>query len=255
MLERFLSGTLTMGDILTGIAIGTILPSVLPLLGINTPPQPPRRTYGPLAPIQWGTMPGGLTNPGLNPGYLTFGGQPAPFYQPQSQVSSQYYWGMHPYMKTMADLGTYNQVPEAPATPFGIQTPRGRLDVNRLIQQTVGPQAQLAAQGTSAQYAGLPTYATSYTGGAPIQQVQNPMPTQATFAQPQAMPMQAPQMAPSSISAPVSGPVAPTGLTPPPINMNFAPVTVPQNLPEWAPGMYDINQPVAPYGTTPTVAV
>jgi hypothetical protein len=43
-------------------------------------------------------------------------------------------------------------------------------------------------------------------------------------------------------------PVAPVV---PQVNMNFTPVTVPTTLPEWAPGMYDLNQPIAPYGTTP----
>jgi hypothetical protein len=66
----------------------------------------------------------------------------------------------------------------------------------------------------------------------PTAQFNTPVPT----AQPMNMPQQ------------FNMPVAPAV---PQMNMNFTPVTVPTTLPEWAPGMYDINQPVAPYGTTP----
>jgi len=240
-----LSGTITYGDILTGIAAGYILPSVLSLIA-GPPPVPPKRTYGPLAPIQWGTLPGGLTNPGLNPGYLTFGGNPPPMYQTTNDVQSKYYWGMQPYMKTMEDLGTYNQVPEAPAVPFGIRQPRSPFDVNKFITQNLGLPYQMAAVGSSPQYYGAPSYSTSAMGQTiPQTPTMGPVaPT--TFAQP----VQTAQPA----SSPLPGYMPQTNLaTPAPINMNFAPVTVPTNLPEWAPGQLDLTQPIAPYGTTPTV--
>ena len=43
----------------------------------------------------------------------------------------------------------------------------------------------------------------------------------------------------------------PEGPAVPQVNMNFTPVTVPTNLPNWAPGQWDLTQPVTPYGTTP----
>ena len=66
--------------------------------------------------MNWSTLPD-LELPGLNPGFI----QAQPFYQTTSPVQSQYYWGNHPYIKTMADLPNYNNIPNAPAQPWGMQ--------------------------------------------------------------------------------------------------------------------------------------
>ena len=239
VLERYMSGTISYGDIAGLIAAGLVLPSVLGLIG----PQQPgtgKKGYGPLAPIEWGKLSGGLTNPGLNPGYLTFGGAPPPMYQTTNDVQSQYYWGMHPYMHTKEDLANYNQV-NAPAQPFGIQQAQGPWDYQKFIRETIGtPQYQAAAQG-SGQTPGTFAPATSYAGGTPpVTQPQVPNPTAATFT-PSAQPM---AYNPQSAVVPET-PVVPQ------VNMNFTPVTVPTNLPNWAPGQWDLTQPVTPYGTTP----
>jgi len=240
VLERFMSGTITYGDVAKLVAAGYVLPSVLALIGGAPPAAPGRRGYGPLAPIQWGTLEGGLTNPGLNPGFLTFGGSPPPAYQTTNPLQSQYYWGLQPYMQTQADLANYNQV-QMPAVPFGQQQPRGAFDTQKFIRETIGtPEYQQAAMGASTQYPGGVAPATSYQGGVVAPAPMMPTP-QFTTPVPTAQPMNT--MAPQ-----FNMPVAPAI---PQVNMNFTPVTVPDTLPEWAPGMYDINQPVAPYGTTP----
>jgi len=69
-----------------------------------------------LGPMTWSTLPD-LPLPGLNPGFI----QAQPFYQTTSPVQAQYYWGNHPYMKTAADLPNYNNIPNAPAQPWGLQ--------------------------------------------------------------------------------------------------------------------------------------
>ena len=242
VLERFMNQTLSYGDILKLVAAGMVLPSVLSLLGVGTPTAPGKKSYGPLAPIQWGTV-GGLTQPGLNPGYLTFGGHPPEFYNATNPVQSQYYWGIHPYMQTMENLGTYNNVPGAPAVPFGIQQPRQPLDINAFTQQLLSPQNQFAAQGTTQQYSGPLISSTGYAG-APTAPTAAPAYTPA-MAQPVTQPAVMPGYQPV---APVSVPQVPQ------INMNFTPVTVPTSLPEWAPGTWDLTEPVAPYGQATTPA-
>lgn len=238
VLERYLNKTITYGDVLKLIAAGLVLPSVLPLLGIQPKPPAPR-TYGPLAPIQWGTA-NGMTLPGLNPGYLTFAGSPPPMYQTTDKVQSQYYWGMHPYMRTQEDLVNYNLVPEAPAVPFGIQQSRQPFNTQQFIEQTIGtPRYQQAAMGGSQQYPGSFAPATSYAGG-PVAPSTAPQPQ--TFGAPAPMPTAS--YAPQQFATPVA-PVVPQ------VTMNFTPVTVPTTLPEWAPGTWDLTQPVTPYGTTP----
>ena len=231
--------TLTYGDIAKLVAAGMVLPSVLNLIGAG-PQVPGPRTYGPLAPIQWGEVEG-LTLPGLNPGFLT---TPTPFYQTTDPVQSQFYWGMHPYIRTMADIGQYNQVPEAPRVPFGQQQRRQPFDTQKFIRETIAtPEYQQAAIGGSMQYPGGTAPATSYVGG---QVAPAPVMPQAQFTTP--VPTAQPMNVPQQFNMPVA-PVVPQ------VNMQFTPVTVPTTLPEWAPGMYDLTQPIAPYGTTPTPVV
>jgi hypothetical protein len=84
-----------------------------------------------------------LVNSGLNPGWVVTGVNP-PMYQTTNPYQSQYYWGKRPLMQNMADLAKYNQVPEAPAVPFGLQAgPNFDWDqyLAQLAQTPVGPVA------------------------------------------------------------------------------------------------------------------
>jgi hypothetical protein len=160
VLERYLNKTITYGDVAKLVAAGMVLPSVLPLLGIQ-PEMPTQPGYGPLPPIKWGSVPG-LAIGGVNPGYLTFGGKPPEFYQTTSPVQSKYYWGKHPYMQTPEDLANYNNIPNAPAQPWGRQTAIEPFDVNAFITRQ-----GLTPQPTS----GIPGY-----NNAPFTAYQTPQP-------------------------------------------------------------------------------
>jgi hypothetical protein len=48
-----------------------------------------------------------------------------PMYATTSPVQSQFYWGGHPYMPDYPSLQNYNNVPAAPATPWGLQQMSG----------------------------------------------------------------------------------------------------------------------------------
>jgi hypothetical protein len=98
--------------------------------GILTPPPATRRPYGPLDPVQWGTV-GGLVNPGLNPGHIR-----APdFYNTTSPIQSKFNWNPKPYQPGPAfNPLTYNSVPNAPAVPWGLQQMQTQYDLNNLIQ-------------------------------------------------------------------------------------------------------------------------
>jgi hypothetical protein len=89
-----------------------------------TPPVPTTRSpyagqsFTPMNPDdRWS---GNLIRPDMVPSYV---GRAAgvPFYQTTSPVQSQYYWGVKPYVPLGGDMTQYNQVPEAPAVPFGIR--------------------------------------------------------------------------------------------------------------------------------------
>jgi hypothetical protein len=63
---------------------------------------------------------GNLIRPDMIPSYVGRAAQ-VPFYQTTSPVQSQFYWGVKPYVPLGGDMTQYNQVPEAPAVPFGIR--------------------------------------------------------------------------------------------------------------------------------------
>lgn len=116
--------------------------------------------YGPLPPVNFGKL-GDLANPGLNPGFI----QAHPFYNTTSPVQSQYYWGNHPYAYDQADRANYNNVPYAPAVPWGVQQAQAPFDVNQFIRSTINPQSQAAAAGTAPEYYAPYAPATPYAGG------------------------------------------------------------------------------------------
>ena len=79
-----------------------------------------------------------------------------PYYTNAGPNQNAYYWGAHPYMKTMNDLmTTYNNVPNAPATPFGP------------AHSAVGGNAQLNIPQFIASILGNPQYAGAASGTAP----------------------------------------------------------------------------------------
>jgi hypothetical protein len=88
------------------------------LLGGNKQATPGNTNgYAGQAAWQWGTATPPI-NPGLNPGFV---GKAAsvPYYNAQTPTQSQYYWGAHPYAATANDLLNYNNIPAAPAVPWG----------------------------------------------------------------------------------------------------------------------------------------
>ena len=77
-----------------------------------------------------GVNPIKLVSGGLNPGWIA----PTEFYDTNSPVQSQFYWGQHPYQQgTTFNSALYNSVPNAPAKPWGIQQIAG-VDPNTQLQ-------------------------------------------------------------------------------------------------------------------------
>ena len=118
----------------------TVITPVTPYVPVPTPPVPEDpvkpKGYGPITPLGFGDV-GQIFNPGLNPGFV----QPTPFYNTTSPVQSQYYWGQHPYQPgPRFDQNLYNQVPNAPRTPFGLQQMYTPTDLNQYLSKfTAGP--------------------------------------------------------------------------------------------------------------------
>ena len=82
----------------------------------TTPTTPTSSTH--YGTYSWGT-PVKLNIPqGLNPGWI----QPTDFYNTNNATQSHYYWGGHPYQPGPTfNPTTYNAVPNAPGTPWGLQ--------------------------------------------------------------------------------------------------------------------------------------
>ena len=102
-----------------------VVPPTTPTTPPTTPTTPPSTVTVP--PLQMT----GLVNPGLNPGWLVNGANQN-FYNTNNPVQNTYYWGAHPYMMNQSDMASYNNVPGAPATPFGLQN----------LQHAIGYDAQ-----------------------------------------------------------------------------------------------------------------
>jgi len=108
-------------DVVTGIVAGGVL--VPPIIDALTPPTTPKspyegQTFTPASPgSQWS---GKLVNANMIPSYV---GRVAsmPYYNTTSPVQAQYYWGAHPYIPLGEDLAQYNNIPEAPTQPWGLQ--------------------------------------------------------------------------------------------------------------------------------------
>jgi hypothetical protein len=121
--------------------VEVITPST-PYVPVPTPPVPEDptkpRVLGPVTPLGFGDV-GRIFNPGLNPGFI----QPSPYYNTSSPVQSQYYYGQRPYQPgPQFDQALYNQVPNAPAVPFGLQQMYTPTDLNQYLNQFItGPVA------------------------------------------------------------------------------------------------------------------
>jgi hypothetical protein len=132
VLQRYLNGTVSYGDILTWIGAGLVLPGIIGLLTPKTPTVPTKKPYGPIAPTDWGNG-SNLVNPGMNPGWLV-GSFPKPAYNVTSPYQQQFYWGQHPYVPTLAQRDVYNQVqPQAGQQGFGLQAGPKQYDLNQYL--------------------------------------------------------------------------------------------------------------------------
>jgi len=137
----------------------TVVPPVTPDAPVTPPvvvppttPTPPPTT--PIPPTSsTASVPAlqlsGLVDPGLNPGWLVNGANQN-FYNTTNPVQNTYYWGAHPYMMKQSDLSSYNNVPGAPATPWGLQNlqhPIGYDVMGKPIYPTASAPATQAAKG------------------------------------------------------------------------------------------------------------
>ena len=106
----------------------------------------------------WGTPPT-IVKPGLNPGY--YAQAVHPYYTNTTPIQGQYYWGVHPSAQTPADLVNINNIPGAPAQPWGAAKSAvggtQPLDINAYIQQLLSPQNVAATTGTVAPVAPVTT--------------------------------------------------------------------------------------------------
>ena len=95
-------------------------PVVDPYVPIPTPIVPTPPVVDPTHPgtYTWGTPPAIHLAQGLNPGWITNVPQ---YYHPTNTAGSQYTWGQHPLQPGPTfNPSLYNQVPNAPITPFGL---------------------------------------------------------------------------------------------------------------------------------------
>lgn len=186
---------------LTPEQVGTIIATDQTVQGAQTQPPAtaPYGSFTPAAPDPSWSIP--LAYPGMNPGFMLAGVQPA--YQTTSPVQSQYYWGSQPFMQTTADLANYNQVP-MPAQPFGLQqgffeTPQPYGAGVPVYDQNMFPVAPATRMAPQAGVYNLPEPAMMqntqqpYSGLPPLQNTQYPQPTAqpGTFS---AVPMSAYQL-------------------------------------------------------------
>ena len=108
--------------------------------------------YAGEAPWTWGSATSPV-NPGTNPGWLA--GNVQPFYNTSSPDQAQYYWGQHQPLQGANNVaGQWNNVPNAPATPWGAATSAvggtEHLDINQFTQNMMGnPQYAASASGTT----------------------------------------------------------------------------------------------------------
>ena len=132
VLSRFMSGTISYGDIAALVAAGMVLPSILG--AISPTSQPTEQPYGPIPPTKWGSA-AALVNPGQNPGWFA-GNFPKPAYQTTNPYQAQFFWGQHPSVGANQSRDIYNQTqPGAGTQGFGLQAGPGQYNTGQLLNQ------------------------------------------------------------------------------------------------------------------------
>jgi uncharacterized protein (DUF1330 family) len=159
LLESVGLAGLTSNQILALMAAGALAPSVLQALGLIETPAAKTTSYGPL---DYTPLPAfdktALAQPGLNPGLIPV----RPYYQTTNEMQPQYYWGKAPYIGTAEDVSKLQNIPGAPATPFGYNVKPSSFDVDKFIRETITPQQSQALAGAGGNY--------QIVGGQPVQQ-------------------------------------------------------------------------------------
>lgn len=127
---------------LTGASNLDLLGAGAAVIGAATAPKPPEpKGYGPINYLPFASLKA-LEPPGANPGLFV---RPDAFYNTTSPVQSQYYWGQHPYQSgSTFSQSEYNNVPSAPAVPFGLRemyTPTNLNAYLTQLTQNTGPVA------------------------------------------------------------------------------------------------------------------
>ena len=164
-------GPLGTAALLGGGAIATGL--------INSPGTAAGTNYAGSTPYEWGQATP-LVSPGLNPGYIGMAAS-QPFYKTTNPTDAQFYWGAHNPVNTPADLDKYNNLPNAPATPWGAGP------------TAVGGQAQVNVPNFVNQYVNNPAWANVNAGAGagympPAQSAVAPVAPAAPTMQPAVMP-------------------------------------------------------------------
>lgn len=144
-LEAIGLGGLSAAQIGGLLAAGALAPSVIKALGIGGATTATKAAPSAPVNVAFRNAPISLAEQGVNPGWIS----PQPMYTTTDDVQAKYYWGDHPYAQTTADLANYNNVPGAPATPWGIQQGPQPFDVNSFIRNTINPQWQAASAGST----------------------------------------------------------------------------------------------------------
>ena len=168
------------------------------IVGQTLTPPPEAPTAGRGYTLKWGTVPT-INLPGVNPG--TYAQAVKPYYTQGTPIQSQYYWGKHPYAATEADLANYNNIPGAPAQPWGAQFSavggNRQLNIPEYVRQNITQGAVPSGYfSQQPQYTAMPVAPTTgvYGTGAVSQTP--------TFATPAAMSVNLSQGVPQQVSIP-----------------------------------------------------
>ena len=154
------SGLSDYGQYAAAVAAGLILPNLIH-------PMQPGTTGGGYAgesPWTWGSAPA-TKYPGVNPGLME--GQITPYYTDNtSPDQAQYYWGLHQPLTSPQNIGQqWNNIPNAPATPWGTATGAvggtEHLDIPQFVQNTIQTPGYQAGFGHAPQPV-TPTQAPAY---------------------------------------------------------------------------------------------
>ena len=147
----------------------------------------PATTTGKGYKLNWGTPPT-INLPGVNPG--TYAQAVKPYYSGGTPIQSQYYWGKHPYAATEADLANYNNIPGAPAQPFGPQFSavggNRKLNIPEYVRQNITQGAVPSGYfSQQPQYTAMPVAPSTFGTAAPRFAAPGTMSVNTSFGVPQ----------------------------------------------------------------------